>query len=178
MLSALLGLWISLLPTEADAADFKPPEILKAFGQTLMLNGCASRDILWIDLYDLALYLPSSNDKVDATAPDRQAKTFWIKVTYDGSIPKGIPSEQWKEILKSDLSQKVLDRLGVVIGKLKQGDIVQVQAAPGQGDRLYLNGQLEFDESHADLSKALTTLWLGPNPVSKNMRRLLLLGHC
>lgn len=156
----------------------KPPSKIDAFGMELQLNGCAAREILWIELYTVALYLrkPTTEPSI-ATSAD-YPKSFWVKVTYDRSVPDGIPAGQWKQVMKADLSQTIFDRLNTVIESLDQGDVIQVSAAPGQGDRLWLNGKLVIKESKSDLSEALTRLWLGANPVSKNIRRLLLLGRC
>lgn len=161
-----------------ESLDRIPPATIDAFNTKLQLNGCASREILWIDLYSVALYLSKTTTEPKKAISADSPKSFWIKVTYDGSVPEGVPTGQWKEVLTADLSQKIFDRLNTFIGSLNQGDVIQVSAAPSHGDRLWLNGKLVIEESKADLSEALSRLWLGPKPVSKNIRRLLLLGHC
>ncbi len=61
---------------------------------------------------------------------------------------------------------------------MDSGDTVEFSFQPGMQEELRINDKLALRENQPELIPALTNLWLGADPVSGNLKRLLLKGSC
>ncbi len=161
----------------AAVAGVTLPATEAAGGTALQLAGCATREELWTNLYTVSLYLPQPGAGVAAITDDRTAKVVRIDVTYDGQVPDGLPAT-WKQGLQAQVSGEFLRTLQGLYNNLQSGDTVRVAYAPGSGSSMSVNGRVVATQPGGDLVNAMLRLWIGLNPVSENVKRLLLEGRC
>lgn len=166
---------ISSHANSAEVSGNTLPGSLTRFDRDYVLSGCGLRELLFSDIYLLGLYLPSP--ETDPVAIAKTGRVFLLKVLYKGDLPDDLP-ELWREPLASQLSKEYLDILQDIYDKVDNGDTVEFSFQPGMREELRINGKLEIRENQPELIPALTELWLGEDPVSGNLKRLLLKGSC
>lgn len=143
----------------------------------LQLVGCSAREKLWMDLYAVSLYLPREMASVARMTDDGVPKLVRLDVTYDGKVPDGLPSE-WKQRLREHVSQEFLQTLEAHYNTLRGGDTVRVSYTPGGGTTLSVNGRTVATRPGGELMNAMLKLWVGPDPVSQDIKSQLLQGSC
>lgn len=146
-------------------------------GTQLQLVGCSAREKLWMDLYAVSLYLPREMASVARMTEDGVPKLVRLDVIYDGEVPNGLPSE-WKQRLQEHVLQEFMQTLESHYNTLRGGDTVRISYAPGGGTTLSVNGKTVATRPGGDLMDAMLKLWVGPNPVSQNVKSELLQGSC
>jgi hypothetical protein len=133
--------------------------------------------MLWKDLYALSLYLPRPTGDASAVLGEAMPKLLRLDVTYDGKVPDGLP-EEWAGRLREEVSREFMRTLRGIYNELRGGDTVRIAYAPGGGTTMTVNGRVVASRPGSDLMDSLLGLWIGRNPVSENMKRLLLSGSC
>ena len=142
-------------------------------GKNLTQAGQAVREELWFDHYRVSLYLPSRDGGMDRITRDSLPKAFHMEVLYHGSMPDEIPDD-WAEELLPPIPDPKLEKLRQVYRGLEQGDEVVVTYAPGAGTAVKLNGETIFTDPGAELIGGVVDVFLGPDPVSEDIREGLL----
>jgi len=177
--SALLaGLIACATPAwSAEVAGVTLPPTESVQGTPLPLAGCAVYEKLWMNVYAVSLYLPRGTASVARMTDDQTSKLVRLDVTYDGKVPDGLPSE-WKDQLQKSVSQEFVRTLQGHYNTLRFGDTVRVSYVPGSGTTMSVNGNTVVTRPGVELMNAMMRLWVGPEPVSQNMKRLLLQGSC
>lgn len=162
----------------AQVAGVTLPPAETVQGRQLRLAGCAVRESLWMELYAVSLYLPQGTP-ADAgrILDDGTAKLLRLDVTYDGQVPNGLPQD-WAQRLRDEVSRDFMRTLQNQYNQLKAGDTVRIFYVPGQGTTLSVNGNTVTTRPGGELMRSMLGLWIGRDPVSGNMRRLLLSGSC
>jgi len=174
---AMLANFLAAFPAGAEQlAGVTLPPTEAVGGQRLTLKACASREELWTDLYVVLVYLPPKTSVAHAaTVPS--PKLVRIDVTYDGDVPDGLPSS-WRDGLQQHVSQEFLRMLQGLYSGLKGGDTVRVSYDPKGGTSLNVNGREVASRPGDAVFNAMMQLWVGADPVSQNIKRLLLQGRC
>lgn len=168
------GLALCVLLSWQAAAEDRPrsfPRQLEVLGERLVLNGYGERERWMMDVYGCALYLPEKSSSLDYILSPGTAAAIRIVVNYD---PPSDPPDRWESTFRQELSKELLGRMMDVYDDLEAGDVVLFAYAPGHGTKALLNGHRLFTDEGHGLMAALLDQWLGPRPVSKNLRRLLL----
>lgn len=168
------GLALCVLLSWPAVADDPPrsfPRQLQVLGERLVLNGFGERERWMMDVYGCALYLPEKSPSLDYILSPETASAIRIVVNYD---PPSNPPDRWESTFRQELSKELLGRMMDVYDDLESGDVVMFAYAPGRGTIALLNGRRLFTDKGHGLMAALLDQWLGPRPVSKNLRRLLL----
>ena len=155
--------------TGRDAA----PERIEVGERTLVKAGEATREKLLVDLYRVSLYLPSRQVSMERVSDQAVPKAFRIEVLYDGGTPGDIPQD-WTEELLPSLPQSKERELRQVYQDLEEGDTLRVVYAPGISTTVKLNGRTLFTDPGAGLIGGLVDVFLGPDPVSEDIRQNLL----
>lgn len=164
--------------TAAEIAGITLPQTEVVLGTPLVLGACAVREELWTNLYVVSLYLPQRPGVSVAQFSDSQrARLMRIDVTYSGEVPDGLPSS-WKERLQQQVSAEFLRILQGLYANLRGGDVVRVAYAPQSGTVLSVNGREVAARPGDTAFNAMAQMWVGPNPVSANIKRLLLQQAC
>lgn len=171
----LLAVSIGLASTPAAAA----PERIEVSGQTLSRVGQAEREELLIDLYKVTLYLPDRHagaahaTRMDHVTRDSVPKAFLVEITYDGNVPNEIP-ESWSEELLPPLPAHKDKVMRQTYEGLKTGDKLLITYRPGEGTSLKLNGETFLSDPGSGLMAGFVDVFLGPDPVSDDVREGLL----
>ncbi len=160
----------------AQIAGVTLPSTETVDGRRLRLKACAVREELWTNLYAVSLYLPQQTAAAQVVTA-QSPKLVRIDVTYGGEVPNGLPAE-WKQGLQHHVSQEFLQTLQGLYNDLKSGDTVRVSYSPKSGTSLSVNGRDVASRPGDAVFNAMMRLWVGPNPVSQNIKRLLLEGRC
>ena len=176
LIAYLTGTSTSALAAQVAGITLAPTETVH--GQTLHLTGCGVREELWMEIYTVSLYLPQGTLADASRIRERNVpKLLRLDVTYNGSVPNGLPDE-WAQRLREQVSHEFIRTLQNQYNDLKQGDTVRIAYVPNEGTTLSVNGQVVTTRTGAELMDAMLDLWIGTNPISGNIKRLLLSGSC
>lgn len=169
-----------LLATSAHAAElhdrFLPDRIERA-GVVYTLTGCGLREFFFNDIYLLGMYLPVDSSSLDEIRRSDTGKVFLLDVLYSGSMPDDLPN-LWREPLAEEISSEFLEILQEHYDAVEFGDRVEFAYQPSLGEEIRINDVPVVQEPGRELIPALIDLWLGDDPVSGNLKRLLLNGRC
>lgn len=160
---------LGLMPTTQSAAL----EQIELSGTTLVQAGQATREKLLFDLYRVSLYLPGRDAGMQRITQESVPKAFDVEVLYDGSVPGEIP-ENWTEELLPALPEEKEQELRRIYQSLDQGDELRITYAPGAPTTLELNGETVFTDPGHELMAGMIDVFLGPDPVSDEVRTSLL----
>ncbi len=153
------------------------PDSLQRFDSNFSLAGCGLREFFFIDIYLLSLYLPDEAAGPATVHNSNSPRVFVLDVLYKGDMPDDLPN-LWREPLSQQISAELLEILQEQYDRVDTGDRVELAWYPGEGEQLRINGELVVREPGKELMPALTEMWLGEDPVSGNLKRLLLQGDC
>jgi len=141
-------------------------------GTSLVLNGHGEREIMWMSVYRCALYLGRMITEPEKIVQSSDVpKVLKILILTDNA-PAEMP-DQWRKTLESELTDCLFQRMKKRYGKASAGDELKFAYLPGQGTSFYFNGKKVFNDPGYGLMEALLDQWLGPEPVSGNLKRLL-----
>lgn len=175
-----VALCAGLLPGAAESAQVAGVTVLPVEtvqGARLRLVGCAAREMLWKELYALSLYLPRPVGDASDIQGGSMPKLLRLDVTYDGKVPDGLP-EDWAGRLREQVSREFMRTLRGLYNELRGGDTVRIAYTSGEGTTVTVNGRVVASRPGNELMDGVLGLWIGRDPLSENMKRLLLSGSC
>lgn len=162
-----------------EVAGVDLPEVLKVEGTSLELNGAGLRERLYFDVYVVGLYLEKPTRDARVAIRSDQVKHVVIVMRRDvdpddfaGALKEGIQKNSAEAL--PTLSRR-LARLERAIPRLTEGMLLSFTYRPGEGTRFRAEGT-ELTIEGKDFVDALLLVWLGPNPVSGDLKRDLLRG--
>ncbi len=186
------ALWVCLallLPAGASAGTPKKIEGITYPGEvtvgseTLHLNGVGVRQVAWLKGYAAGLYLPqTTNDQARALALSG-AKRVSMRLLIDApseefakAFSKGVTRNTPPEQLASvQARMQKFDATIRSLGKLKKGDLVEVDWRPGQGTVALLNGKVYGQPVPGeDMFTAMLKIYIGDRPTDAKMKAGLL----
>ena len=172
---ALLG-WLlaTLAPATAAFAEETPhefPPVQRVAGIPLVLNGYGERERWFLNVYGCALYAPRKSSSPAFLMAPSTPTAIRILVRID---PPAEPPDRWEETFRAELSRELFHRLTDAYETIVAGDELLFAYAPRAGTTAYLNDRKLFHDPGHGLMRGLLEQWLGPQPVSLNLRRLLL----
>lgn len=180
----MLLLLLALLTPPASACELASvtlPDTIELGGQQLILNGMGLREMLFIDIYVGGMYLPSpitmDEEAIRADVPKRMVMHFiYSEVSRDKLV------DTFKEGLENNPDAKSMgdrvERLYAIMETVHAGDRVVLDYVPGQGMAISMKGVHKDTIEGADFMRAVWTLFIGPVPPSKKLKRGLLTGAC
>ncbi len=133
--------------------------------------------MLWNSLYLVAIYLEEATSDVDKIMSDSSAKAIRLKVLYDNELPEELP-ELWREPLQEEMNREMLETVLNLYDQISTGDIVIFTYHPELGTRVSLNNERVIERNNSTLITTLLYNWIGIEPVSENLKRLLLNQSC
>lgn len=163
----------ALLVTAAGAPAASAPKSLEIARTFLVFCAEATRETLLFDLYEVALYLPERSQDLAYIHDPATAKAFRVQVLFDGPLPDELP-EDWRHELLPVLAPAEMAKLQQTFRSLQSGDVIVASYAPDVGSAISLNERELLSEPEAKVIDALVELWLGPEPVSEDIKRTLL----
>ena len=167
----LIATILQVSPAGARAEDW-PAQQMEFGGETLVLNGFGSREHWWTEIYRCALYLPRRSDDLAYISNSQTTKALQISILSD-NIPDTLPQE-WRVLFREELSRELLGKLKVAAADLQHGDQLLFVYTAGQNTQILVNNVTLLTDPGHHLMYALLDQWLGYQPVSENLRRLLL----
>lgn len=157
--------------------------VVQVAGTPLWLNGTGVRAVAWFKAFAAGLYLTGparSMQEVTALSGPKRLQLRMLRelpaVEFNKAVHKGVA----RNVTASQLQalQVRLDQFGAqvdALGKLKPGDVVDLDLEPGQGMAMRLNGTLRGSwVPGADLHTALLLSFLGDQPYDKRLKAGLL----
>jgi hypothetical protein len=148
----------------------------------LVLNGAGIRNYLFFDIYRVALYLPQRQSDVRQVLDDELPRRVQITLLRDISAERdvdfllaGLEDNNSAEELAA-IQAPVEQFLNIIrrMGKVPKGHVVQLDYQPTVGTRVWLNRRLLGVVPGAAFNRSLLKIWLGENPIEKNLKRALL----
>ncbi len=152
-------------------------------GQSLKLNGVGIRAVLWLKGYVAGLYVAQPSADANALLKAHGAKRMSLTMLREadtevfvkavrGGIEKNLSPE---EIAKLESKLESFDTAIRGIGKVKPGDVVDLDFVPGKGLLLAYNGNARGQPIEGkDFYEAILGIFIGDNPVDKSLKQGLL----
>lgn len=150
----------SARPGLAARVDGLPRQVAVG-GQELLLAGCTVREILWADLYSLALYVPANMPSVASLNDSGWPKAVRLQVLWNGRMPEAFPAA-WRETFDRRAPQLVAD-MEAVYAMLRPGDHVWVSYVPGSGSLIHVNGVEALHRKGFEPMESLLYIWAREN---------------
>lgn len=174
----------SLYAQALDVAGVRLEQRAQVVGQTLVLNGAGVRNILFMDLYVAALYLPAKRATGAAALAEPGARRIELHVLKDvpssrflGAVRKGMSRNNSAQVLV-DLAPRLaeFEQLFRGVDEVAAHSVIAFDGVPGEGLRASLNGKELGRVAGDDFYRALLSIWLGEHPVQDDLKKGLLGG--
>jgi hypothetical protein len=151
----------------------------------LQLNGVGLRAVAWLKGYAAALYLPrkatTTPQVLAQTGPKRLRLRMLVEVSAEEFVKafhKGV-SRNSAPAEAARLAERMLrfDTQVRSLGKLRKGDVIDLDFLPGRGLLMSRNGAARFEPiAGEDLYAALLRCFLGDRPADPELKAGLLGG--
>ncbi|OGQ52673.1 MAG: lipoprotein transmembrane [Deltaproteobacteria bacterium RIFCSPLOWO2_02_FULL_53_8] len=166
-----------------DVSGVKVEDTASVGGKTLVLNGASMRQILFVKIYAIGLYVEkkssSAAEILTATGPKRIALHIQREVNSDEFGQLFITSMS-KNSTKEEKAKVVAQttKFGEMFADMelvKKGDVIWLDWVPGKGTVTYVNGK-QIGETLPDHAfyQSVIRIWLGGNPPQSNIKPALL----
>lgn len=159
------------------------PDTMTVAERPLALNGMGLREATWldIDVYVAGLYVehPSSN-AAKLVAAD-EVKVLVLRFVRD--VDRSDIVKAWSDGFKNnatvpvDTLKPLIDRLNAWMPEFEDGDTLTFSYVPKQGVEVTVNGARKGVIQGEDFARSLFSIWLGPKPPTKALRKGLLGNH-
>lgn len=149
----------------------------------LALNGVGLRAVAWLKGYAAGLYLPQKANTPAAVIAQKGPKRIQLKMMVD------VGSEEFRKAWDKGMTRNhsaaeyepMRERIArfsatiAAIGKLKKGDVIDLDFLPGKGLQLSLNGKPRGEPLPGeDLYAGLLKIFVGNVPVDARLKAGLL----
>jgi hypothetical protein len=182
-LLALLLLAMACSVHAARIEDQTFDDHIRVADTDLQLNGVGLRAVAWLKGYAAGLYLVEKAGTPAAVLAQKGPKRVQLKMMVDvdskefvKAFGKGMRrnhSAAEQAVLRERMAR--FDVLVTALGKLKKGDVVDLDWLPGQGLRLALNGRVRGETIPGeDLYAGILKIFVGRDPVDPKLKAGLL----
>ena len=152
-------------------------------GSDLVLNGIGTRTVAWFTGYAAGLYLPARASSAAHVVALEGPKRLQMRMLHE------VPAAEFVKAFRKGVQRNVpagdmprlaqrMDRFAALItdlGKVKKGDVVNLDYEPGRGTLLRLNGTLRGEPIEGpDFYAALLRSFIGERPYDEKLRAGLL----
>ena len=135
---------------------------------------------MFFKLYDARLYTDTEQViSIDELLDGDNA--LLLEFDYLRKIKKSIILESSEKILSNNMSptelasiQDRVDRINAAYRTVDESDRSALSYVPGEGTTLWINGQKKVTIEGSDFARLYFRIWLGEQPISKQMRDELL----
>ncbi len=156
---------------------------LHVAGSDLVLNGTGVRAVAWFKGYAAGLYVPQKAQAVDLLLAQPGAKRLQLRMLQD------VPPAEFVKALRKGMERNTPDaeraalhdrveRFAALImeaGKVRKGDVVDLDLDPSRGMLFSLNGTLRGDAIPGDdFYAALLRAFVGDKPYDERLKAGLL----
>jgi long-chain acyl-CoA synthetase len=184
MRGALLLIALLAAPAlAAEVAGIKVDDGIQLESSRLVLNGAGLRTKFFVNVYVAGLYLAEKKTSASEVLALHGAKRVSMRLMRNLSakqlvdaLDEGIHDNTTaaeRESLKGQVAE--LTAIMNALHSAKEGDIIALDWLPGTGTRIVLNGEARGKPIPGeDFYRALLRIWLGDDPVSKDLKKALL----
>lgn len=180
----LLGLMVALPGAAREVAGVSLPERVELadWSEPLVLNGAGIRHKVLFSIYVAGLYLPARSQDPAAIAAAGQPSRVLMHFVRDG-VTRDKLAAAWRDGFAANtpapqlsaLTQR-LDTFISYFSDMRTGDQVWLDYVPAGETRVSINGVVRGAIPGADFNAALLRVWLGPRPVTDQLKVQLLDG--
>ena len=185
-LSALLitaTLWINPAAAQMRIEGQTFEARTQVAGSELQLNGVGLRAVAWLKAYAAGLYLTHKAQTSAQVFAAPGAKRLQLRMLQD------VPAQEFVKAFNRGVARNTpdhempalqermdrFDELITAVGKVKKGDVVNLDLLPGRGLVFSLNGVVRGSPIPGDdLSAALLRIFIGDHPVDVALKAGLL----
>jgi hypothetical protein len=182
---ACLLLLTTLSASAARIGDHTFDDRVRLAGSDLLLNGLGLRSVAWLKGFSAGLYLPERVTTPGQAFGQRGPKRLQMRMILDVETKEFVKAfdvslqrnntEAERTALKARVEQ--FDRTLAQIGKVRKGDVVNLDFIPGKGLVVSVNGAPQgAPVAGEDLYTGLLKVFIGERPVDKNLKAGLLGG--
>lgn len=180
----LTGLLLWLIPVQNVHAmnidGIEIPLTLRVEEHTLGLNGAGLRRKVFVDAYIACLYLtePDSDPERILQADEPQAVVMHItsdlvtRIRLAESLPKDLARSTGDDM--ESIRPQTDQLLSMFDQDVGRGDVFKMVYLPGDGTRVWHNGEFKGRIEGLDFKRALFGIWLSENPTQKSLKKKLL----
>jgi Chalcone isomerase-like len=181
--AAMLALACAMPAHAVDVGGVNIDDKATVGGKELVLNGAGMRQIVFVKVYGIGLYLPQKKttpeDVQAIEGPRRVALHIQREINSDEfgqlfitSMNKNSTKEEKAKVVNQTVK---FGEMFAGMDKVKKGDIVTLDWIPGTGTVSSLNGK-KIGETLPDIAfyNAVLRIWLGESPVQADIKRNLL----
>ena len=173
----------SQVSAQTTIAGVTLPATLKVGNTNLVLNGGGTRVKLFMDMYVAGLYVPTKSNSGDAIAKANEAGAVRLHI-----VSSLVTTDRMKEAIiegfkkstggKTAPLQARIDKFVQVFSlePIVKGNEFDITYSPEEGTKAYKGGKLLQTIEGADFKTALWGIWLGNDPVDKNLKEGMLGG--
>ena len=150
------------------------PETAAVAGRTLRLSGAAVQNLLWFQVYSVALYLERPVASPAEAISSEQPKALRLTLHRRASASQiGSALRDGMRRAGADLAalKPRLDLLLAAIPDMQAGDSLRIDYLPGGGTRFTDRHGRSLHIEGKDFADALLGIWLGPSPEMARIRR-------
>jgi hypothetical protein len=159
------------------------PDTITVAGKPLVLNGMGLREatILDIDVYVAGLYVEHASSNPGDLIGSNQVKRIVLQFVRD--VDRGDIVKAWNEGFAHDATvpaaqlRPMIDQLDAWMPDMKSGHTLMFTYVPGQGVAVDVDGTRKGVLQGDDFARSLFSIWLGPKPPNKALKRGLLGDH-
>jgi Chalcone isomerase-like len=189
MLGLVAALALPLAPGSAQAQVKVEGQTFDArarvANQDLALNGVGLRAVAWLKGYAAGLYLPSKATSADAVLAMPGPKRLQLRMlqevstqefvkAFDRGVKRNTPEADLPAL---QVRMEQFDTAISSLGKVRKGDVVDLDFVPGQGLLFIHNGKRLGDPVKGeDFYAALLRIFIGPKPTDPELKAGLLGG--
>lgn len=182
-LFAALLLFVSAAIPAATIEGLRFDDRIRLADADLTLNGVGLRAVAWFKGYAAGLYLPQKASTPAAVIAQKGPKRIQLKMMVD------VGSEEFRKAWDKGMTRNhsaaeyepMRERIArfsatiAAIGKLKKGDVIDLDFLPGKGLQLSLNGKPRGEPLPGeDLYAGLLKIFVGNVPVDARLKAGLL----
>ncbi len=170
---------LSVYADSYQMGDLELPLEKRVMGQAWTLHGAGKLKLGFvIPVYVAALYLRDVDD-IDLLS---QGAPMMLEIHYFQDIDKKHMMEAAEKCLQQTLTERervaVAERVDqlheVYLDTVPKGSVYTLLFQPGQGTYVLLNGSTVLQIPGSDFARAYFSIWLGPHPASKSVKKHLL----
>jgi len=167
-----------------DVGEVKVADSVQLGNETLQLNGAGTRTKVIMDIYVAALYLGKKTNNAEEVLADAGAKRMALHMVYNLSSSKlqdafknGIEDNHTADELAAlDAPLKKFYAIFGALSSVNKGDVILLDYVPGVGTKVIVNGAERGLVEGAEINRAILKIWLGKEPVQKDLKKDLLRG--
>jgi hypothetical protein len=178
--SALL-VCLAFAPTAVagEKEGVRLPDTLPVGDKSLVLNGMGVREatIFNVNVYVAGLYLEAKSSNPDEIIGSDKVKRLDLVFVRD--VDRDDIVDAWSSGFKNNGADmaKLKDRIGKIYSwmtDVKKKDVLSFTYVPDKGLTVVVKGAEKGTIAGADFAKAFFSIWLGPEPPNKSLKRGLL----